>query len=241
MHESTTHGPPLEKTARLIVELLGNLLTNFTPVLRLSFDWLGINDLLDHRQVVRQPRRLGLSGAWRAWRLAGCNGRRLCRGWGLGQQQQLQLRRIEFFTAGTKHAAHEQVHLLAQQLIFAQSRRQSLLGLCQLLGQFGYTRCHSLRDPILCRAKCSKIFEKSFGAWFHGSRSYHGRNLAPRKSTPSVNIAKASARRQSLVVPGSIVLGQEKVPFSNRLVSTHKPVPSQYKILILLCRRLQNT
>src|ERR1051326_7960569 len=162
MHEGATPGPPLEKTPRLIVQLLGNLLTNLAPVLGLSFDWLGINDLLDHRQVVRLPRRLGLSVAWRAWRLAGCNGLRLCRGWSFGQQQQLQLRRIELFTAGTKHAAHEQIHLLAQQLVFAQSRRQSLLGLGQLLGQFGFARCHSLRDPILCRAKCSKILKKVF-------------------------------------------------------------------------------
>src|SRR4051812_37803759 len=54
-------------------------------------------------------------------------------------------------------------------------------------------------------------------------------------------MANASARRHSLVVPGSIVFGQEKVPFSKRLVSTHKPVPSQYRILIRVCRRLQKT
>jgi hypothetical protein len=40
-----------------------------------------------------------------------------------------------------------------------------------------------------------------------------------------------------LVVPGSTFLGQEKVPCSSRLVSTHNPVPSQHKILIRVCRR----
>src|SRR5262249_41057646 len=106
---------------------------------------------------------------------------------------------------------------------------------------FGFAHGHWLRDPILGRVKCSKICWKFFRACFHASRSYHGRNLAPRKSTPSVNMANASARRQSLVVPGSTVLGQENVPFSKRLVSTHKPVPSQYRILNLVCRRLQKT
>src|SRR5947209_17058066 len=86
-----------------------------------------------------------------------------------------------------------------------------------------------------------KDFLKTFRACFHASRSYQGRNVAPRRSTPSVNMANASARRQSLVVPGSIVFGQENVPFSKRLVSTHKPVPSQYRILIRVCRRLQKT
>jgi hypothetical protein len=47
---------------------------------------------------------------------------------------------------------------LAQQLIFAQRGRQLLLAVSQLLGQFGFARCHSLRDPILRREKCSKIF-----------------------------------------------------------------------------------
>src|SRR2546422_4401644 len=91
------------------------------------------------------------------------------------------------------------------------------------------------------RENVQNFFKNLFAALLHASRSYHGRNLAPRRSTPSVNIANASARRQSLVVPGSIVLGQEKVPFSKRLVSTPRPVPSQYRILIRVCRRLQNT
>jgi hypothetical protein len=159
MHESATHGPPLEKTPGLVVELLGNLLTNLAPLLGLGLHRLGIDDFLDHRQVGGQPRWLGLAGPSRALRLAGHNWPRFRNRWSFGQLQQLQLRHIELFAAGTKHPAHQQIHLLAQQLVFAQSRGQSLLAFGQLLGQFGFARCHSLRDPILCRVKCSKIFE----------------------------------------------------------------------------------
>ncbi len=78
---------------------------------------------------------------------------------------------------------------------------------------------------------------KLFETFFQASRSYHGRNLPPRKSTPSVSIASAWGVSFNLVVPGSTFLGQEKVPCSSRLVSTHNPVPSQHKILIRVCRR----
>jgi hypothetical protein len=37
-----------------------------------------------------------------------------------------------------------------------------------------------------------------------------------------------------LVVCGSSCFGHEKVPCSSRLVNTHKPVPSQQSILILV-------
>src|SRR5271166_668490 len=76
---------------------------------------------------------------------------------------------------------------------------------------------------------------------FHSSRSYHGRNFPPRKSTPSVNIASAWGASLSLVVCGSRFFGHEKVPSSSRLVSTHKPVPSQQRIFIRVWRRLLNT
>jgi hypothetical protein len=72
-----------------------------------------------------------------------------------------------------------------------------------------------------------KLFADLFGGAFYTGRSYHGRSFAPRKSTPSVSIASASGRTHNLVVPGSTVFGQEKVPLSKRFVSTHKPVPSQ--------------
>jgi len=54
--------------------------------------------------------------------------------------------------------------------------------------------------------------------------------LAPRKSTPSVNIASAWGVNRSFVTSGSMFFGQEKVPCSKRLVSTHNPVPSQHSI-----------
>jgi hypothetical protein len=37
-----------------------------------------------------------------------------------------------------------------------------LLALGQLLGQFGFARSHSLRDPILRPEKCSKYFQIIF-------------------------------------------------------------------------------
>ncbi len=43
-------------------------------------------------------------------------------------------------------------------------------------------------------------------------------------------MAKACGVRLNLVVCGSRFMGQEKVPSSRRLVSTHKPVPSQHRI-----------
>ena len=72
-------------------------------------------------------------------------------------------------------------------------------------------------------------------------RSYHGRSLAPRKSTPSVSIASACGLNASLAVCDSSGCGHENVPCSSRLVSTHRPVPSQQRILRRVRRRLQNT
>jgi hypothetical protein len=43
-------------------------------------------------------------------------------------------------------------------LVLAQSRRQRLLALGQLLGQFGFARSHRLRDLIDARAECSNFF-----------------------------------------------------------------------------------
>ena len=76
---------------------------------------------------------------------------------------------------------------------------------------------------------------------FYASRSYHGRSFPPRKSTPSVSIASAWGVNFSLVVCGSRFFGHEKVPSSNRLVSTHKPVPSQHRIFRRVWRRFVNT
>src|SRR5678815_5702439 len=81
MHVSTTHGPSLQKTARLVVELIANLLTNLTPLIWLGLHRLGIDDFLDHRQVIRQPRRLWMAGARRAWCLAGHNWQSFCAPW----------------------------------------------------------------------------------------------------------------------------------------------------------------
>jgi hypothetical protein len=64
--------------------------------------------------------------------------------------------------------------------------------------------------------------------------------FATRKSTPSVSSDSACGVKLSLVICGSTCLGQEKVPCSSRLVSTHKPVPSQQRILSRVCRRLAN-
>jgi len=59
--------------------------------------------------------------------------------------------------------------------------------------------------------------------FFYPSRSYHGRNRPPRKSTPSVSIAKASGLNLSLAAWPSTLRGQLKVPFSKRLVRTQAP------------------
>ncbi len=74
----------------------------------------------------------------------------------------------------------------------------------------------------------------------YGSRSYHGRILAPRKSTPSVSSASACGVSFNLVVWGSRFFGQANVPASRRLVSTQIPVPSQQIIFRRVCRRLLN-
>ena len=58
------------------------------------------------------------------------------------------------------------------------------------------------------------------------SRSYHGRSLAPRKSTPSVNMANASGRNRNVFLP-YVSRGHEKVPSSKRWLNNHSPVPSK--------------
>ena len=63
------------------------------------------------------------------------------------------------------------------------------------------------------------------------SRSYQGRILAPRRSIPSISIERASALKGSLPPIPSPGFGHAKVPFSKRLLNTHKPLPSQYKDL----------
>src|ERR1700736_2673573 len=62
---------------------------------------------------------------------------------------------------------------------------------------------------------------------FFYSRSYQARKRAPRKSTPSVSKPKASGVSLSLAVWPWVLRGQLKVPFSNRLVKTQRPVPSK--------------
>ncbi len=62
-----------------------------------------------------------------------------------------------------------------------------------------------------------------------------------RKSTPSSNKPNASGVSASFPSFTSTPRGQLKVPFSNRLVITHSPLPSQYNVLTRLRRLLVNT
>jgi hypothetical protein len=66
------------------------------------------------------------------------------------------------------------------------------------------------------RRAAAKMFQL-FEIIFQSARSYHGRSLPPRKSTPSVSSASAWGVNLSLVICGSRFFGYEKVPSSNRL------------------------
>src|SRR5258708_5723312 len=61
-----------------------------------------------------------------------------------------------------------------------------------------------------------------------------------RQSTPSISIDSCS-ELSATVSPGSTSGGHRKTPCSSRLAKRHRPVPSQYTILIRLALRPRNT
>jgi hypothetical protein len=123
-------------------------------------------------------------------------------------QEQFQLRPIQSLTARTKHPPHQQIYFLPQQFILPTTLRQCLQAFFQLAGEFFFAQRHRLHS--LTRLPAKKV--QTFETFFQASRSYHGRNFAPRKSTPSVSIASACGVNFNLVVPGSTFLGHENVP-----------------------------
>src|SRR5262249_37551674 len=66
------------------------------------------------------------------------------------------------------------------------------------------------------------------------------RRSGARQSTPSMSIDSCSELSAS-VSPGSTSGGHRNTPCWSRLVNRHRPVPSQYTILIRLALRPRNT
>src|SRR6516225_8836990 len=66
------------------------------------------------------------------------------------------------------------------------------------------------------------------------------RRSGARQSIPSISIDSCSELSAS-VSPGSTSGGHRNTPCSSRLVNRHRPVPSQYTILIRLALRPRNT
>src|SRR5258708_34983266 len=66
------------------------------------------------------------------------------------------------------------------------------------------------------------------------------RRSGARQSTPSISIDSCS-ELSATVSPGSTSGGHRKTPCSSRLVKRHRPVPSQYTIMIRLALRPRNT
>jgi hypothetical protein len=131
------HQPAAQKAARLIIQLLGDFLTDQPPVLRLRFDHVRIDHFFHYGQVLRQSRfvlrarRSGWFGQRRRRGLA-----RRSNALRLGLKQQLQLSRVQPFAAGTKNPAHQRVDLLSQERVLL---AQQLV----LTGQFQFALGHA--------------------------------------------------------------------------------------------------
>jgi hypothetical protein len=104
------------EAARLVIQLFADFLADAPPLLRIGFDRLGLDDFLDHRQVLGQARGGGLGA------LALGSGQRL----GLGSflrfrldGKQCQLRRVQALAGGAENPPDQEVHLLAQKLVLA--------------------------------------------------------------------------------------------------------------------------
>ena len=110
--------PPAQKTGRFIIQLLADFLPDAAPLFGSGFHRFRFEHFLDHRQVLRQPRRAFLPGPTHGDFGGGDDGH----GGGCFHedsrlQEQLQLRRVEPFVARTKHPAHQGINLLTEQRV----------------------------------------------------------------------------------------------------------------------------
>ena len=114
------HDAAAIKSCGLIVELPGHFLADAAPCLGAGFDRLGIDQLLDHRKVLRDARpaltRRARWGRRAPWCLRGHGLRGFSRRIESLQHQE-QLRRIELFTLRAEEPLEQRIDLLAQQLV----------------------------------------------------------------------------------------------------------------------------
>ena len=118
-HIGRPHDAPAQEARGLVVDLPGDFLADAPPRLRAGFDRLGIDYLLDHRQVLGHA-RLALLTRRRCFHRApwSLRGHGLRRFWAFIEalQKQQQLPRIELLTARAKEPPCQCVELLPQQL-----------------------------------------------------------------------------------------------------------------------------
>ena len=187
------------------------------------FDRLGVNDFLHHRQVVGQARRaffprtseggFGVDGA--AGSPAGSKSPPV---------------------AGAVPVEPRPAFRCWNQTLAEPTGRSSPAAVGSpdgsapsLLASSSWRVSSASRGVIGCGLRRAAQVFKSFKLCpeiFQSSRSYHGRNL-PRSNPLHRSASPAPAGQLQLGRSRLDVLGQEKVPSSSRLVSTHKPVPSQ--------------
>lgn len=217
---------PQQKPRGFIIELFADLRADQAVVLRGGLHLGRLEDFFHHRQILRPAfvpcaARLANGGFGRIGLLQRGGPGFSLRGSGQLEQKQLQLGGIELLVAGAEQAPHQPVDLLLHQAQMLLEVGDALI----TLGDLGQKLLAAQGSTLVIKSTSHAKLNTHAPVVF-SSRSYHGRNLAPRKSTPSVNRANASGRNRSFFLP-SVSRGHEKVPASKRLLKSHSPVPSK--------------
>ena len=121
-HVFAAHPSPAQEPSGFVVELFADLRTDQTPILWRLLHLLGIDDLLDNRQV-RRPSlpRAGIAPCfWFVPRvsLLQRGGVDFSRFVLRSHQKEIKLVGLQLLTRAAEHAPNEQVHLLTEQFDF---------------------------------------------------------------------------------------------------------------------------
>ena len=117
----TPHDATFEEVRRRVVELLGHFLADAAPRLGARLHRLGIDQLLDHRQMLRNARPALTRRRWSRRAPWGLRGHGL-RGFSRrieSLQHQEQLARINLFALRAIEPFDQRIDLFAQQLVLA--------------------------------------------------------------------------------------------------------------------------
>ncbi len=210
VNEFAANDPAAQETAGFVVELFVHFLADAAPGLRLCFHRLGIDDLFDQRQMLRQTRpalRAGTRSAFfpqtdqrwgREWDAERAGGE---------LQEQFELRGIEGFAAGSEDAAHERIDLLAQERVLLLRRGQRGFQRDDAFAQksqFVPIGAHRARDPIDAGGRLFKAARKYF------QNVSRARALVPRAQLWSAQVHSVRQKRQRLW--GQAQLGRVRFP-----------------------------